>query len=154
MNKAVKCIMPLGKTTVHLMVFHCVIKDICGKCALSIKAAQLILQTCLLVVTWRKYQSFTQSFFQKHLSRKTEDRVLRTWFKIPVIFLLTWHRGFGSSDASRLPKIIQVADWKLCLPIGSSTFLMPPEEISSPGFVESEGNCSSGDSCAEGWSST
>lgn len=34
------------------------------------KATQLILQTCPLIVTWRKYQSFTWSSFHKQLSRK------------------------------------------------------------------------------------
>lgn len=37
MNKVVKCIMLFGKIIVYLMVFYCVIKDICGKCVVSIK---------------------------------------------------------------------------------------------------------------------
>lgn len=37
MTETAKCIMLLGKTTVHLTVFHSVINDICGKRAVNVK---------------------------------------------------------------------------------------------------------------------
>lgn len=106
--------MPLGTTTVHLTVFHCVINDICGKRAVNIKTAQLILQTCPLFFAPCRYQSSTQNpdwtaFNKECFNTDRMPASLRFGLKLPASFLSLYPAASWNREGLNHPTIIWVA---------------------------------------------